>query len=219
MNSTSPRRRFRLALVASVTVVASACASGGNTTIEPAAAPDDAATEPGQPDAEPAQPEAGPADGPASDQPELTAEQVAAVAIPFSKTRDPFEPVREVEAAAASTAGAEGAVVPAAPESGTQPVPAASPSTESTPQPTSEPTTSTCVTDLARCLESLWLLDAGDASQKLAVFQLGTTLLEVEVGARFADVFVLLALEGDCATIAHPEGTTERCVEEDGSLK
>ncbi|MBS3941955.1 MAG: hypothetical protein KG028_13440 [Actinobacteria bacterium] len=215
MKPSNLRRRSRVAVLSVVLLAATACGAGDNpsATIETAAAPGPG--DPAQPDTDAA--EAAP---PAEYvDPVRSAEQLAAVSMPLSEARDPFEPVRDEPAATVGTTAGEGVVVPAAPAApgATEPapVPAASPA----PQPTSEPTAATCELELARCLADLRLLDAGTGNQGPAIFQLGTTLYEVELGAGFADAFVLLRLEDDCATVAHADGVTQRCIEPDSSLK
>ncbi|MEX2503367.1 MAG: hypothetical protein WD378_00870 [Egicoccus sp.] len=208
-------RRRHLLLLGLAAVVATACGGdeAGSATIEPAAAPEQAASEPVEPGPAPAD-GAETSDDTEPVDPLLTSEQLGANAMASVDARDPFEPVREDPVAAVETAAGEELVVPAAP-TGSDPADPDAPAPAAGPSP--EPTAATCVTDLAGCLASLRLLDAGAEGQ--AVFQVGTSLYEVAPGEGFADAFVLLRLEDGCATVAHSDGITERCVEPDSSLK
>lgn len=147
-------------------------------------------------------------------EPALAAEAIADMAMPFAEARDPFEPVRDTESPV-ETSDADAGAVPAAP---TAPAPTDS-EPPPPPAPAPEPSAATCDADLAACLASLRLLDAGPGTAGPAIFQLGTTLYEVELGAGFADAFILLRIEDGCATVAHRDGVVERCVEPDSSLK
>lgn len=202
----------RWVATAAVILLAAGC-GGGDVPAEPAAAPVTEADE----DPAPAGTDATASpDQTAEDavEPALAAEAVADMAMPFAEGRDPFEPVRDTETPVETSDAGDGAV-PAAP---TAPAPTdAEP--PAAPAPAPEPSAATCDADLAACLASLRLLDAGPGTAGPAIFQLGTTLYEVELGAGFADAFILLRIGDGCATVAHRDGVVERCVEPDSSLK
>lgn len=204
-----------LVVLAAAGLLLGACSDGGPVAAEPATAATEPVTQPPSPDT-------GEGAGVEAVDPVLAAEELAAVTMTFAGARDPFDPVREDAPTAVGTSDTDDAVpaAPAAPEpteGPTQVPPAVEPTPTATPTP--EPSAASCETELERCLAALRLLDAGTGSDGPAVIQLGTTLYEVEVGAGFADAFVLVRLEDGCATIAHRDGVVEICVAPDGSLK